>query len=334
MEIINIYPDNSNILIIGSLPPPFGGVSIHIHRLAILLRENKHNVYIFNMSKSYAPGIKYFLLLWKILNGKFDIIHLHTSLKKPVKTVHLLKKIKRYKVFFTDHNPRLFESIDNKYAVFLKDFIKTLDYLILVTSQIMDIYLKNKVPLPVNYLIKKAFLPPSLSDKNEITKKYSTDVFDFIQTHSPVLLANAYKISFYKEEDLYGLDLCINLTAKLKKYFPNIGFFFALADKNNNRDYINAMKLRINELEISENFFFSMGQINIWPLFNHIHLFLRPTNTDGDSLSIREALYFNCPVLASNVCPRPEQCHIFENRNQNDLFHRTKSILFAYNKTF
>ncbi len=173
-----------------------------------------------------------------------------------------------------------------------------------------------------------------VSSLNQITKKYSTDVFDYIQTHSPVLLANAYKISFYKEKDLYGLDQCINLTVKLKKYFLNISFFFALADKNNNRDYINAIKLRIKELEISENFFFLMGQMNIWLLFNHIHVFLRPTNTDGDSLSFREALYFICPVLASNVCPRPEQFHIFENRNQNDLFHRTKSILFSYNKTF
>ena len=334
MEIINVYPNNSNILIIGSLPPPFGGVSIHIYRLAILLRENNHKVHIFNMSKSYAPGIKYFLLTWQILIGKFDIIHLHTSLKKPVKTVHLLRKIKKYKVFLTDHNPRLFESIDYKYAVFLKNFINTLDYLILVTSQIKDIYLKNKITLPENYLIKKAFLPPPVSDKDEITKKYSKDVFDFIQKHSPVILANAYKINFYNEEDLYGLDLCINLTAKLKKHFPNIGFFFALANKNKNRYYINTMRSRIKELDISENFFFSTDQMNIWPLFNHIQLFLRPTNTDGDSLSIREALYFNCPVLASNVCPRPEQCHIFENRNQNDLFHKAKSILFSYNKTF
>ena len=32
---------------------------------------------------------------------------------------------------------------------------------------------------------------------------------------------------------------------------------------------------------------------------------LKPTNTDGDAISVREALYLGVPVVASDVVERP-----------------------------
>jgi hypothetical protein len=45
-------------------------------------------------------------------------------------------------------------------------------------------------------------------------------------------------------------------------------------------------------------------------------LVVRPTNTDGDSLSIREAIFLNKPIISSDVVKRPDGTILFANRNQ------------------
>ena len=121
--------------------------------------------------------------------------------------------------------------------------------------------------------------------------------------------------------------MCIELTAKLKNVYPNLGFVFALANEKVNTEYINKMHLRIKELNLEENFYFLTGQKELWPIFKKASLMIRPTNTDGDALSIREALYFKCPAIASDICDRPEGTILFKNRNLDDLCDKVKDVL-------
>ncbi len=58
------------------------------------------------------------------------------------------------------------------------------------------------------------------------------------------------------------------------------------------------------------------------PLFEYIDIFLRPTNTDGDSLSIREAIYSGIPTIASDIVERPFGTITFKNRVVSDLFEK------------
>ena len=69
------------------------------------------------------------------------------------------------------------------------------------------------------------------------------------------------------------------------------------------------------------------GQKELWPLFKKINLFIRPTFTDGDAVSIREALSFNCSVIASDVVQRPKSTVTFKNRDFNDLYRQASSML-------
>ena len=43
---------------------------------------------------------------------------------------------------------------------------------------------------------------------------------------------------------------------------------------------------------------------------------MRPTRTDGDAVSIREAMHFGRPVVASDAVPRPEGVVTFPSRDQ------------------
>ncbi len=149
----------------------------------------------------------------------------------------------------------------------------------------------------------------------------------FIHNRSPVLISNAGFIRFYDNVDLYGLDLCIELIYRLKRTFPNIGFIYAIADENINKNYIENMKNKIREFKIKENFYFITGQKEIWPLYRKVDLMIRPTYRDGYGISIAEALYFNTPAIASDVCRRPSGTILFENRNLEDLYNKCMQIL-------
>ena len=98
--------------------------------------------------------------------------------------------------------------------------------------------------------------------------------------------------------------MCIDLMVEMKKLNKKVGFIFALANEKYNKEYLGELRTTINSNAIDSDFLFLIGQKQLWPLFSLVDLLVRPTNTDGDAISIREALYFNCKVLASDVVSR------------------------------
>src|SRR5690606_7512387 len=54
-------------------------------------------------------------------------------------------------------------------------------------------------------------------------------------------------------------------------------------------------------------------------LIEQADIILRPTNTDGDALTVREGLFLGKKVIASDVVKRPEGPYIFKNRDLNSL---------------
>ncbi|MBL0721721.1 MAG: glycosyltransferase family 4 protein [Sulfurovum sp.] len=109
--------------------------------------------------------------------------------------------------------------------------------------------------------------------------------------------------------------------------FPTIGLMFALASEDINKEYLDKMKLRIKELKIEDNFYFLTGQKELWPLFKQADLMIRPTSSDGYGISIAEALYFDCPAIASDVSDRPEGTILFKSRDIEDLYSKTIDVI-------
>ena len=61
-------------------------------------------------------------------------------------------------------------------------------------------------------------------------------------------------------------------------------------------------------------------------LINHSDIVLRTTNTDGDALTIREALYFGKTVIASDVIGRPSGTKLFKNRDVDSLIEAISTL--------
>lgn len=230
-------------------------------------------------------------------------------------------------MYLTSHNPRLFFNIPEQVKTLFRHIFYDIDYLIVVGAHILDHYQGNGVVLPSKVLVKNAFFPPPLGEESAIELSYDSTTMKFVGDRSPIVIANASRVAFHNNQDLYGLDLCVELTARLKQAFPNIGFLFALADETGHIDYVEKIKARIRELDITENFHFMVGQKELWPLFKKADLMVRPTNTDGDGISIHEAIYFHCPAIASDVCERAKGTTLFKNRDIDDLEKKARLAL-------
>ena len=78
-------------------------------------------------------------------------------------------------------------------------------------------------------------------------------------------------------------------------------------------------KRKIAEYHLEKNILIWEESLSFVRLILESDLVLRATNTDGDALSLREALFFEKTVIASDVVDRPAGTVLFRNRDANDL---------------
>ena len=64
-----------------------------------------------------------------------------------------------------------------------------------------------------------------------------------------------------------------------------------------------------------------------YPVIAKSHVFLRPTRSDGFSISLAESLYLGVPAIASDVRPRPQGTIVFKNGNADDFYIQVKKTL-------
>ncbi len=68
-------------------------------------------------------------------------------------------------------------------------------------------------------------------------------------------------------------------------------------------------------------------QKQLWPLIKKADLFLRPTLSDSFGISIAEALLFDVPAVASDVCVRPKGTVLFKRGDKKDFFDKVLKAL-------
>ena len=177
---------------------------------------------------------------------------------------------------------------------------------------------------PENIEVIPSFIPPTV--REEEIAEIPQEVWAFMNSHNPVISANAYRIIFYNNQDLYGIDMCVDLCANLGQYYPEIGLVFCLPDIGDH-EYFNKMKQRIAEKGIENNFLFITEQYQFYPILMKCDAFVRPTNVDGYGISIAEAIYFKVPAVASDVCSRPEGTILFSSRDMGEFTSKVKDVL-------
>jgi glycosyltransferase involved in cell wall biosynthesis len=326
----------TKIAIIGPYPPPYGGISIFIKRFCQFLEKKriKKAVYSSTYSGDKKKDIvccKFKKTLIRLIFDKSDIIHSNDIGIKSRILIPLFRLSKK-KTILSIHGNSLEKQIRASNLIIKRILIcqiKQYNHIIVVNPDIKEFLVKlgvNKCKISVI----PAFIFPA-TEETDITK-LPESIHEIRNKHSFLITANASKISFCNRQDLYGIDLSIELMKKLvNSGYKNIGFIYVIPDIGDYA-YYEKMKSLVKEHNLYKHFYFYTKPVAYPAVINICDLFIRPTNTDGYGISVQEAIIQRKPAIASNVCKRPKGTTLFRNRDINDLYDKTKYCLEHYSE--
>ncbi len=315
---------NSRFCIIGPSYPPIGGVSVFIMRLKDKLsQEGQKFVHIHFNNLSFHDKIKN--ILYILFNYKIDKFIVNSGSIKII--ILLTLRVYPSFIIYYDHNFRKLESWNFIQRIIFNRFLSKVDEFWAVENKVVDYYKVNGQGIPLKTIVKNAYLPP-ICENNGIRLFFENNkiISSFKDTHKPIVHANASSLLIYKGVDLYGIDLLITLVNDLKPIYPMLGLIVAIGSLEN-KAYLELLKQKIENLNLTSNILLTNVKGESWPIYTFSDLFIRPTFSDGDSLSIREALDVGCKCLASDCASRPNGCVTFRSRDSLDLLNQAKSLL-------
>jgi len=314
---------NKSILIIGPYPPPPGGVSIHVQRLEKLLIKEGFYVDIANVNKhyhsNYNKNIFHIDRLRKLIfldYSNYDIVHIHYMSPESTFLIFLLTLFKKNKLIISFHNERIFGEI-LKYKILFKIISIKIHKVIIARDDIRNKLLFMNIFHPEKVVTILPFIKPTKGKKADSNYKSFGDKEIFFQKHNPVIFIYAHRLDYFNGKEMYGLAFITDFIDYISKDHPNIGLYLKTPYPNNKfKRYIEKL-MKNNNLEGSV--YWSCESDNIINIISKCDIYIRPTETDGDSVLLREALYLGVKCIASDVINRPEGCLIYSNRNIQDL---------------
>lgn len=322
--------------LLGPYPPPIGGISIHIKRLKRVMEKNGINCNVYDLGASlyknkgvYPVSNTYIFLLKHLLFTKAkSIIHYHGHDWKVRATLIMMCKLRKRSSILSFHSLReVYKEHDIITKLCINLVLHSKTQLIVVSPKIRDKLISWGAAYERTNVIP-AYIPPT-NDELNITELPGF-FHEVRKNHRFLITANAFRISFHNGLDLYGIDLCIALMKQLKEQgFSDVGFIYVIPNVGD-YGYYQKMLALIKKYNLEECFHFYTKPVSYPAVINICDLFLRPTNTDGDSLSVRESLLIGRPTIASDASLRPKGTIIFKSRNFDDLYQKTFEVISNY----
>lgn len=296
------------ILIIGPLPPPLGGVAVHVARVAEKLRA-LHNDVSIHASEPCGRSLFFWLyaacLRWRIRQQRPTDIYYHgTYLPNSDRELMLLGTLQKKYAFtlhIVEHDCRHLHHRSPTYHDWYRTFVIAHRVnLILIGSQTAHSYRTLAMPTE-RTMHAHAFLPPSTAAYAQLSI-YPSQFWQLRIRHRKLIIMNAFASIRHGTKDLYGIRDAIDATLALRAQHEDVALCILMATIG---DAAYMQQLYAQARASNGAIFFIIGNFELWPLLPHADIFIRPTYSDGDSVSVREALWANIRVVASNVCIRP-----------------------------
>ena len=322
-----------HLLILGALPPPRGGVTTHIERLIPYLKEAGIGFTIWDHSrirkkKEYVISLhrEPVKVLFSLMQPGVKVLHCPIS-NITVSKLMFLFIMKLFGIRLTITivaSPE--HTIGNNSLKFF--FVLTLarfsSHIVAVNRDFQRLLVDNGIPE------NKVSTIPAFIPATDVTLKEESlppDVVEFHIKHKPLIITYAHGPDLHKGDDLYGLDLIVQLAQELRADFPQIGFVVVIPEITN-ESYFRKLRMNIRENGLESFFYFAIGNhFSFVPFLQYADLFIRATKTDGDALTLRESLYYRIPSVASDVCYRPEGTILFRSRDISDLCRTVREAL-------
>ena len=320
-------PAPARITIIGPEPPPFGGASVHVIRLAGLMRRLGHEVtvipYTGYLERGAAGKLGRALCQWldaadKLSAAPADLVHFHyahlpslISLAPWIGTHGSRWAVTFHSVHIVDELRRLPPAARGPIVKLLEKF----HLLVCVRAEIADTLAQFGIDSrPV--VVMPAFLPPAPSEA--AAGRLPADLLETLDTcraagNTSIACSAYYLGPGYGRDDVYGVEHLAGLLARLDGTLERpLRLYIMVSHRAGSAEQIAALQ-RLQQLAAG------LEQTDITVRFNEplipvlarCDAFVRPSREDGDSVAVREALALGVPVFASDVVARPSGVALF-----------------------
>jgi len=312
---------NSPLAVVGIYPPPFGGVGIHLKRMIPLLDKSGLDYVFYNTGPTKVNHPRVANVGWSLrwylslmFTARHKVIHFHTYRWYVRVAVSLLGTFRKRTILFTGHSYRFCEDFltGNGLRRWVMRRVMRKAKLIAVNEVIRDDLLKIAVT-PESIRVIPDFIPPPRDAEDE---EIPEPVRDFCKVKTPILMANG-AFAIRNGKDVYGLGMLAELMEDLLPEYPHAGLVVYIGGAIGSEEQQFAKVLeKLEKPPLKSHVLLYSSRGEFYPALRLADVFLRPTSTDGDAVSVREALYLGVPCVASDVVWRPEGVNLFRTGNR------------------
>ena len=283
------------LLIIGKIPPPIGGVTIHVQRLLQSLSKDDFTFVFQYLEKGN---------LWNVFRSivSCKIIHIHSSSVYARFILVVLGALFFKTTIVTIHGDL------NRYG----RFKNRLDRITLSICTAPVVINEGSFSLSKrwngNTKFIAAFIPPV--EIKQLKPNLLQELQLFKESYENLYCTNAFNVTFDKfEKEIYGISSLMPLFESR----PSIGLVFS----DPSGKYLEYLKDK--NIVIPKNVYIISKPHDFISVIKLSDGFIRATTTDGDSLSVKEALYYEKVVIASDCVSRPKECKLYKTNDFEDL---------------
>lgn len=325
---------SAKLAIVGSYPPPYGGVGVHVQRLCALLDERGIDYRVYNATSDVGDGKRVLGVFhrrrsWMLkyaITGKEPVVYIMSDRMAAWIVGGLMAALRGKRVAIRLRNAALPDWIAKSTLkrMLAQWTLRRMRAVVGVSRLLIDS--AASLGVPANRLHwSPGFLPPTPGDVDP--QMMAPAVREFISQHAPIISANG-KIDRYNGVDLYGLDHCIELAARLRTQYPNVGVVFCFGDFHpSEQPRLDELLDQARRAGVENNVLLHTTPGAFVPVLAASDVFIRPSNTDGDAISVREALYLGVPTIASDAVARPAGAKLFPTRNVDAMTSAVESVL-------
>ncbi|WP_051664055.1 glycosyltransferase [Dyadobacter crusticola] len=278
------------MLIIGKLPPPIGGVTMHVKRL--LENLELEGFKSFDFADLRQSPVRCFLKLCR-----YKVIHLHISSPAWQFLLALFCRLTFKKLIITYHGNWGRYSFWGNVQVSLSAGLCAIP--IVQNKESLRLALKwNKAARLISTFLPSSYIEPL--DSNTISQLAA-----FRGKYRMVVCTNAWNLAFDKnQKETYGISELVTYISKQ----PDFGLIVS----DPSAAYLPYILGLVGAIPV--NVLFISTPHDFQNILEVADAFIRNTTTDGVSLSIHEALQMDVAVLATAAVERSPYCRVF-----NDL---------------
>lgn len=146
------------------------------------------------------------------------------------------------------------------------------------------------------------------------------DVSRFVESRNPVIAITGAASRGYALAD------AVDALDRVRSWYPDAGMVLVLTAFGTEAEE-RALLSRIERLGLGDRVLLARDLPDFAALLSRSDVFLRSTLIDGDSMSVREALYLGVPTVASNTPFRPDGVVLFERGDADDMAEKIRMAL-------